>query len=123
MHHEVELVVALKSGGRNIKLDRALDCIYVTGVGIDLTRRDLQIALTRHETAVGDRQGLRRVRAVRPLQPASKIGQSEQRPHRAQGQRKVHDSTAPGTDDLECARGDRQASRNPGRATPRETSS
>src|SRR5215471_4692486 len=44
MHHEVELVVALKSGGRNIPLDKALDCIYGYGVGIDLTRRDLQPA-------------------------------------------------------------------------------
>ena len=44
MHHEVELVVALKSGGRNIPTERALDCIYGYGVGIDLTRRDLQIA-------------------------------------------------------------------------------
>ena len=44
MHHEVELVVALKSGGRNITLDKAPDCIYGYGVGIDLTRRDLQIA-------------------------------------------------------------------------------
>jgi len=44
MHHEVELVVALKSGGRNIATDKALDCIYGYGVGIDLTRRDLQIA-------------------------------------------------------------------------------
>ena len=44
MHHEVELVVALKSGGRNIKLEKASDCIYGYGVGIDLTRRDLQIA-------------------------------------------------------------------------------
>src|SRR5271166_6504301 len=44
MHHEVELVVALKSGGRNIKLGRALDCVFGYGVGIDLTRRDLQIA-------------------------------------------------------------------------------
>jgi fumarylpyruvate hydrolase len=44
MHHEVELVVALKSGGRDIKTEKALDCIYGYGVGIDLTRRDLQIA-------------------------------------------------------------------------------
>jgi len=44
MHHEVELVVALKSGGRNIKLERALDCVFGYAVGIDLTRRDLQIA-------------------------------------------------------------------------------
>jgi fumarylpyruvate hydrolase len=44
MHHEVELVVALKGGGRNIPVARALGCIYGYGVGIDLTRRDLQIA-------------------------------------------------------------------------------
>lgn len=44
MHHEVELVVALKSGGLNITPERALDCVYGYGVGIDLTRRDLQIA-------------------------------------------------------------------------------
>jgi len=44
MHHEVELVVALKSGGRNIPVGKANDCIYGYAVGIDLTRRDLQIA-------------------------------------------------------------------------------
>jgi fumarylpyruvate hydrolase len=44
MHHEVELVVALKSGGRNIPANKALDCVWGYGVGIDLTRRDLQIA-------------------------------------------------------------------------------
>jgi fumarylpyruvate hydrolase len=44
LHHEVELVVALKSGGRNIDVKRANECIYGYGVGIDLTRRDLQIA-------------------------------------------------------------------------------
>lgn len=44
MHHEVELVVALKSGGMNIEPEKANDCIWGYGVGIDLTRRDLQIA-------------------------------------------------------------------------------
>ncbi|HEY0441853.1 MAG TPA: fumarylacetoacetate hydrolase family protein [Xanthobacteraceae bacterium] len=44
LHFEVELVVALKSGGRNIAPERALDHVYGYGVGIDLTRRDLQIA-------------------------------------------------------------------------------
>jgi fumarylpyruvate hydrolase len=44
MHHEVELVVALKSGGRNITTKKALGHVYGYGVGIDLTRRDLQIA-------------------------------------------------------------------------------
>jgi len=44
LHFEVELVVALKSGGRNIPVDKANDCIFGYAVGIDLTRRDLQIA-------------------------------------------------------------------------------
>jgi fumarylpyruvate hydrolase len=42
LHHEVELVVALKSGGQNIKPEEALACVYGYAVGIDLTRRDLQ---------------------------------------------------------------------------------
>jgi fumarylpyruvate hydrolase len=43
-HFEVELVVALRSGGRSIPVAKANDCIWGYGVGIDLTRRDLQIA-------------------------------------------------------------------------------
>src|SRR5262249_50297418 len=44
LHHEVELVVALKGGGRYLKAASAGDLIWGYGVGIDLTRRDLQIA-------------------------------------------------------------------------------
>ena len=43
-HFEVELVVALKSGGHSIPVAKANECIWGYGVGIDLTRRDLQIA-------------------------------------------------------------------------------
>lgn len=42
VHHEVEMAVALKSGGTNIPLERALDCVFGYGVSIDMTRRDLQ---------------------------------------------------------------------------------
>lgn len=42
LHHEVELVVALKSGGKDIASDAAMDCVYGYAVGIDFTRRDLQ---------------------------------------------------------------------------------
>ena len=42
LHHEVELVVALSSGGANIALDEALSHVFGYGVGVDLTRRDLQ---------------------------------------------------------------------------------
>ena len=42
LHHEIELVVALKSGGSNIEEELANDCIYGYAVGLDMTRRDLQ---------------------------------------------------------------------------------
>ncbi|MEW6125249.1 MAG: fumarylacetoacetate hydrolase family protein [Pseudomonadota bacterium] len=42
VHHEIEMVVALKGGGENIPVEAALDLVYGYGVGIDLTRRDLQ---------------------------------------------------------------------------------
>lgn len=44
LHHEVEMVIALREGGSDIPLARALDCVYGYGVGLDLTRRDLQAA-------------------------------------------------------------------------------
>ncbi|MGA0259139.1 MAG: fumarylacetoacetate hydrolase family protein [bacterium] len=42
VHHEMELVVALKSGGADISLDNALEHVYGYGLGLDMTRRDLQ---------------------------------------------------------------------------------
>jgi fumarylpyruvate hydrolase len=42
VHHEIEMVVALGKGGANIPADRALDYVWGYGVGLDMTRRDLQ---------------------------------------------------------------------------------
>ena len=42
LHHEVEMVVALHSGGTDIAVDDALAHVYGYAVGLDLTRRDLQ---------------------------------------------------------------------------------
>ncbi len=42
LHHEVELVVFLKDGGKNIPKEKAKDCIFGYAVGVDLTKRDLQ---------------------------------------------------------------------------------
>ena len=42
VHYELELVVALARGGRDIPVEQALDCVYGYGVGLDMTRRDLQ---------------------------------------------------------------------------------
>jgi len=74
MHHEVELVVALKSGGRNIPLQRALDCVYGYGVGIDLTRRDLQIASRDMKRPWEIGKAFDASAPCGALQPASKIG-------------------------------------------------
>jgi fumarylpyruvate hydrolase len=42
LHHEVEMVIALHSGGRDIAAAQALQHVYGYAVGLDLTRRDLQ---------------------------------------------------------------------------------
>ncbi len=42
LHHEVELVVAIGRGGRDIPAERALDHVWGYAVGLDMTRRDLQ---------------------------------------------------------------------------------
>jgi len=42
VHHEIEMVVALASGGEGIPVEAALDCVWGYGVGLDMTRRDLQ---------------------------------------------------------------------------------
>ena len=42
LHHEIELVVAIGEGGRNIRAEDAAQHIYGYAVGLDMTRRDLQ---------------------------------------------------------------------------------
>ena len=44
LHHEIELVVAIGREGSRIERDAALEHVYGYAVGIDLTRRDLQLA-------------------------------------------------------------------------------
>ena len=44
LHHEVELVVAIGQGGRNIAASQALQHVFGYAVGLDMTRRDLQAA-------------------------------------------------------------------------------
>ena len=74
MHHEVELVVALKSGGMNISADKANDCIWGYGVGIDLTRRDLQIASREFKRPWEVGKAFDASAPCGALVPASKIG-------------------------------------------------
>lgn len=43
-HHEIELVIAIGREGRDIAAEEALAHVYGYAVGLDMTRRDLQLA-------------------------------------------------------------------------------
>jgi fumarylpyruvate hydrolase len=62
------------SGGRNIKPERALDCIFGYAVGIDLTRRDLQIASRDMKRPWEIGKAFDASAPCGPLQPAATIG-------------------------------------------------
>ncbi len=44
LHHEMELVVAIGTGGAGISVEKALEHVYGYAAGLDMTRRDLQNA-------------------------------------------------------------------------------
>jgi fumarylpyruvate hydrolase len=74
VHHEVEMIVALKSGGTNISVDKALDHVWGYGVGLDMTRRDLQgIAKEmRRPWEIG--KAFELSAPIGPLKPVSAVG-------------------------------------------------
>jgi fumarylpyruvate hydrolase len=74
LHHEVELVVAMKSGALRIPADRALDHVYGYAVGIDLTRRDLQNAARKKEQPWEIAKSFDHSAPCGALQPAARIG-------------------------------------------------
>jgi fumarylpyruvate hydrolase len=73
-HHEVELIVAMKSGGLNIPAAKANEHIYGYAVGIDLTRRDLQLASRKKERPWEIGKSFDHSAPCGAMQPASKIG-------------------------------------------------
>lgn len=74
LQHEVEFIVALKSGGANIDAKSALDHVYGYGVGVDLTRRDLQMASRKKEQPWEIGKSFDQSAPVSPLRSASEIG-------------------------------------------------
>jgi fumarylpyruvate hydrolase len=42
LHHEIEMIVAIGKDGADIPVEKALDHVFGYGVGLDMTRRDLQ---------------------------------------------------------------------------------
>jgi fumarylpyruvate hydrolase len=74
LQHEIELVVALKSGGADIAAEQALDCVYGYGVGLDMTRRDLQGQAKKMGRPWEMGKGFDNSAPITALQPAGQIG-------------------------------------------------
>jgi fumarylpyruvate hydrolase len=71
LHHEVELVVALAGGGRDIPANLALACVYGYAVGIDFTRRDLQAEAKKHGGPWDAAKGFDQSAPVSAIRPAT----------------------------------------------------
>ncbi|RTM07503.1 MAG: FAA hydrolase family protein [Bradyrhizobiaceae bacterium] len=76
-HHEVELVAALKSGGTNIPVDKALDHVYGYALGLDMTRRDLQNGMAAEKKPWEIGKSFDHAAVLGPIHPASKTGHFE----------------------------------------------
>lgn len=74
VHHEVELVVALKSGGSNIAIADALNHVWGYAVSLDMTRRDLQGEAKKQGRPWEIGKAFERSGPVGPLYPASQVG-------------------------------------------------
>lgn len=73
-HYEVELVAALRSGGKNIAMDQALDHVFGYAVGLDMTRRDLQRGMGDQKKPWEIGKSFDRSAPIGPIHLASKIG-------------------------------------------------
>src|SRR5512139_2339570 len=78
LHHELELVVAIGSAGRDIPLERALAHVYGYAVGLDLTRRDLQFAAREQGRPWDVAKGFDHSAPVSAIRPAAEMGHLEQ---------------------------------------------
>jgi fumarylpyruvate hydrolase len=77
LHHEIELVVAIHRGGRDIPLERALDHVYGYAVGNDLTRRDLQFSAREQGRPWDVSKGFDGSAPVSAIRPAADVGHVE----------------------------------------------
>ena len=73
-HYEIELVVAILKGGVNIPVEQALDHVYGYAVGIDLTRRDLQLQARDMGRPWDWGKGFDLSAPCAPLKPVDKVG-------------------------------------------------
>ena len=74
VHHEAEMYVALKSGGRNIPIETALDHVYGYGLSLDMTRRDLQAQMKKMGRPWEIAKAFERSAPCGPVMPVSEVG-------------------------------------------------
>jgi fumarylpyruvate hydrolase len=74
VHHEAEVAVALKSGGRDIPLDRALDHVFGYGLALDMTRRDLQGEAKKMGRPWEIGKAFEHSAPIGPIHPVSEVG-------------------------------------------------
>ncbi len=74
VHHEIEMIVALGKGGTDIPVEKALEHVYGYGVGLDMTRRDLQGEAKKLGRPWEVGKAFEASAPCGPLVPASEIG-------------------------------------------------
>jgi len=74
VHYEIELVVALKTGGVNIPIDKALDHVFGYALGLDMTRRDLQGQMKKMGRPWEIGKAFEQSAPMGPIIPVSEIG-------------------------------------------------
>jgi len=77
LNHEIELVVALGAGGRDVGADDALGLVFGYGVGLDMTRRDLQAVAKKAGRPWEMAKGFDESAPCTALRPAARIGHPE----------------------------------------------
>ena len=75
---EVEMAVALKSGGTNIPVGKALDHVFGYAPCLDMTRRDLQGEAKKKGRPWEIGKAFERSGPIGPLQPAASVGHPDQ---------------------------------------------
>lgn len=78
VHHEVEMAVALKSGGTDIPVDEALDHVFGYALSLDMTRRDLQADAKKMGRPWEIAKAFERSAPIGPIQPVSTVGHPSQ---------------------------------------------
>jgi len=74
VHHEIELVVAIGKGGRDIPAAQALDHVWGYAIGLDMTRRDLQAEAKKHGRPWCTAKGFDHSAPIGPIHPAAALG-------------------------------------------------